>query len=90
MKMTAKQIRVINKRIERTSKACEACPFYNNKCVEGLIPILISKKYLLQNSEKILNRIIILIAIELIKNYLSIRGRQIYEICTNAKPKSND
>ena len=44
MKMTANQIRIINKRIERTSKACGACPFYNNVCVEGLIPILRSKK----------------------------------------------
>lgn len=45
MNMTAKQIIIINKRIERTSKACSACPFYGNgKCVEGLIPILISKK----------------------------------------------
>lgn len=44
MKMTANQIRIINKRIERTSKACGACPFHNNKCAEGLISILISKK----------------------------------------------
>lgn len=44
MKMTANQIRIINKRIERTSKACGACPFYDGKCVEGLIPSLISKK----------------------------------------------